>query len=267
VRRLIDFYLTDMRIAIQGEFQYPAQNYFYIIGMIAEPVIYMVVWTSVAASKGGAIGGFTTGAISAYYIIWILVRNMNLGLSPYDWEHRIQHGRLGTELIRPIHPIHNDIAYFAGWKVVMIILWLPLAAILVLICKPALHPTWVQVVVFFFAIWGAYLVRAVALSLLGMISFWTTRVGALYSLYFALELIFSGRLVPMTFMPVWVQHLANYFPFQWSFYYPINALVGTPTLFQLLTGLLCQAAWIIGGILLIKVVWHFGIKRFSSVGN
>jgi ABC-2 type transport system permease protein len=267
MKRLISFYLTSMRISIQEGFQYRVQNYFYMIGMIAEPVIYLVVWTSVAAGQGGVIGGYTAGTIAAYYIVWTLVRNMNVGLTPYSWEHRIQHGRLGMELIRPIHPVHGDVAYFAGWKIVMIIMWLPVAAILILIFKPTLHPTWVQIVVFFFAIWGAYLVRAVALSLLGMISFWTTRVGAIYDLYFALELTLSGRLVPMTFMPTWVQHLANFFPFQWSFYYPINALVGTPTLFELLTGLLCQAAWITGGILLVKLVWHFGIRRFSSVGN
>jgi ABC-2 type transport system permease protein len=267
MRRVIGFYITNMRISIQEEFQYRAQNYFYMIGMIAEPVIYLVVWTSVAAGQGGSIGGYTAGTIAAYYIVWTLVRNMNVGLSPDSWENRIQRGCLSMELIRPIHPIHGDVAFFAGWKVVTIILWLPLAAVLILIFKPTLNPTWVQIVVFFFAIWGAYLIRAVALSLLGMISFWTTRVGAIYDMYFALELILSGRLVPMTFMPLWVQHLANFFPFQWSFYFPINALVGSPTTFELLTGLLSQAAWIIGGIALVNLVWHFGIRRFSSVGN
>jgi ABC-2 type transport system permease protein len=43
-------------------------------------------------------------------------------LSPDSWENRIQRGRLSMELIRPIHPIHGDVAFFAGWKVVTIIL-------------------------------------------------------------------------------------------------------------------------------------------------
>jgi ABC-2 type transport system permease protein len=43
MRRVIGFYITNMRISIQKEFQYRAQNYFYMIGMIAEPVIYLVV--------------------------------------------------------------------------------------------------------------------------------------------------------------------------------------------------------------------------------
>jgi ABC-2 type transport system permease protein len=100
-----------------------------------------------------------------------------------------------------------------------------------------------------------------------MICFWTTRVGAIYELYFALELVLSGRLVPMTFMPAWVQAAAAVLPFQWTFYYPINALVGQPTPTELIAGLAYQSLWILIGILLVNIVWRFGIRRFASVGN
>jgi ABC-2 type transport system permease protein len=159
------------------------------------------------------------------------------------------------------------VAYFAGWKVVVIVLWLPLAAVLAWIFKPTLNPTWLQVLVFFFAIWGAYLIRSMLLSLLGVITFWTTRVGAIYELFFALELVLSGRLVPMTLMPDWVQRIAYYLPFQWTFFFPINALVGISAPADLLSGLGMQLIWILTGMIILNVVWHFGIRRFSSVGN
>lgn len=267
MKRYLDFYLTQMKLSILQQFQYRAQNYFYMIGMIAEPVIYLVVWSSVAAGQGGAVDGYTPGGLAAYYIVWTLVRNMNIVFTPYGWEHRIQRGQLSGELLRPIHPLHGDLAYFGGWKVVVIVLWLPLAAVLALIFKPELHPTWLQIGVFFFAIWGAYLIRTMLLSILGMITFWTTRVSAIYSLFFAAELILSGRLVPMPLMPVWVQDLAAYLPFQWTFYFPINALTGTPTPAELLGGLGMQALWILGGVLLANITWNAGIRRFSAVGN
>jgi ABC-2 type transport system permease protein len=192
---------------------------------------------------------------------------MNIVFTPYGWEWRIQRGRLSSELLRPIHPLHSDVAYFGGWKLVVIVLWLPLAAILSLIFKPSLHPTWLQVVVFFIAIWGAYLIRTMLLSLLGMITFWTTRVGAIYELFFAFELILSGRLVPMALMPMWVQTISTYLPFQWTFFFPINALVGTPSTSELLSGLAMQLAWILAGVLLTRIVWRQGIRRYSAVGN
>ena len=68
VRGYIDLYLTEIRIAIVEQFQYRVANYFYMIGMVAEPVIYLVVWSTVARQQGGEVGGFTPGAFAAYYI-------------------------------------------------------------------------------------------------------------------------------------------------------------------------------------------------------
>jgi ABC-2 type transport system permease protein len=267
MRRLLDFYLTSMKIAVLTEFQYRVSQYFYMIGMMAEPVIYLVVWSTIADAQGGSVGGYTAAGFAAYYIVWTLVRNMNIVFTPYGWEWRIRQGRLSMELVRPVHPIHGDVAFFAGWKIVVIILWLPLALILTLIFKPDLNPSLLEVVVFFFAIWGAYLIRTMLLSLLGMITFWTTRVGAIYELFFAVELVLSGRLVPMTLMPAWVQQIAWYLPFQWCFYFPIQALVGSMTNLELFTGLGMQVLWIAIGTLFVNLVWKLGIRQFSAVGG
>ena len=267
MRRYIDFYLASMKISILEQIQYSVANYFYMIGMITEPVIYLVVWSTIANQQGGTAGGYTAGGFAAYYIIWTLVRNMNIVFTPYGWEWRIREGRLSMELMRPIHPIHGDVAFFAGWKFVVILLWLPLAAILTWIFKPTFNVTWMEVIVFFLAIWGAYLIRTIMLSLLGMITFWTTRVSAIFELYFGLELILSGRLVPMTLMPVWVQSLSNYLPFKWTFFFPIETLVGTMTTTQLWSGIGMQVLWIASGIFILNIIWNFAIKQYSAVGG
>jgi len=264
---MLDFYWTNMKMAIMLEFQYRVANYFYMIGMVVEPVIYLVVWSTIARAQGGSVGGYTPGAFAAYYIVWTLVRNMNIVLTPYAWEGRIRQGRLSMELVRPIHPLHSDVAFFAGWKVVAIILWLPFALFLSLIFKPELHPTWYQIVAFFFSIWGAFLIRTMLLSLLGMITFWTTRVGAIFELFFAIELVISGRLVPMSLMPEWVQRVAAFFPFQWTFGFPIEALVGQMSPSELLRGLGMQALWIVLGLVSVNLLWKFAIRQFSAVGG
>lgn len=267
MKRYFEFYSAKIRNAVLIQLQYPIANYFFIIGMIAEPVIYMVVWSTVARQQGGSVGGYTPGAFAAYYIVWTLVRNMNLVYTPYGWERRIRNGRLVINLLRPIHPIHEDVAYFAGAKVIEILLWLPLAVILSFIFKPDLHPTLLECVVFFVAIWLAYLIRTMTLSLLGMITFWTTRVSALYELYFAAELILSGRLVPLSLMPEWVQKLAWYFPFRWTFGFPIETLVGSMSVNELFGGLGMQLLWVVLGLGAVNIMWKAGIHRFSAVGG
>lgn len=267
MKRYFDYYTSMMKLSVLEQWQYPVANYFYMIGMIAEPVIYMVVWSAVANQQGGMVGGYTPGTFAAYYIVWTLVRQMNIAFTPYGWEWRIRNGRLSTSLLRPIHPLHEDVAFFAGWKVVMIILWIPLAVALSLIFKPELNPTLLEGVVFFIAIWMAYLIRTITLSLLGMVTFWTTRVSALFELYFAAELILSGRLVPLSLMPAWVQELAWFFPFRWAFGFPIEALVGQLNMADMLIGLGMQVAWVVGGWIIVHLIWKVAIRRFSAVGG
>jgi ABC-2 type transport system permease protein len=267
LRGWIDIYATAMRIAVAEQFQYRVANYFYMIGMIAEPVIYLVVWSTVAEQQGGEVGGFTPGEFAAYYIVWTLVRNMNIALTPWAWEERIKGGEFSGALLKPMHPIHFDLAFLAGWKVVVIILWLPLAAFLSLIFHPTFNAGLEDVVVFFIAIWGAYVIRSLELWTLGLVTFWTTRVGPVFDVFFTAELLLSGRLVPLALMPDWAQQLANFFPFKWTFGFPIEALIGQLPASEQLLGLAAQGAWIVLLTGVVMVGWRFAVRRYSAVGG
>jgi len=264
---LISMYGTLMKTSIIGQFQYRAANYFYMIGMVVEPVIYLVVWSTIARANGGSVSGLTPGTFAAYYIVWTLVRNMNIVFTPFGWEQRIKEGEFAGQLLKPVHPIHYDLGFFAGWKAVVIVLWLPIAGVLVVAFRPELSPSVLQCGVFFVAIWGAYLIRSLVLWVLGLITFWTTRVSAIYQTYFLAELLLSGRLVPMRLLPDWARRLAWAFPFQWTFGFPIMSLTGPISHRDLAVGLAMQALWTGVGALLVAVVWRRAVARFNSVGG
>lgn len=267
LRGMADLYATVARAGVQEQFQYRAANYLYMVGMVVEPVIYLVVWSTVAEASGGEVGGYTPGAFAAYFIVWTLVRNMNIVFTPYGWEFRIREGQLSGMLLRPVHPIHYDLAYFAGWKVVVFLLWVPLAGVLTLLFRPTLAPNPAQVGAFLLAIWGAYVIRTALLFLLGMITLWTTRVAAIFELYFTLELLLSGRLVPMALMPDWVLRISDVLPFRSTFGFPIEALVADLSGPELVRGLVTQLVWIVVSSVLAWLVWRRAIRRYTAVGN
>ena len=170
---------------------------------------------------------------------------MNIVFTPYGWEWRIREGQLSAQLLRPLHPIHYDLPSFAGWKVP----WLdhvrcrsPRA--LARLPPGARTRRPLEIVVFLVAIWGAYLIRSmnhfVARDDHVLDDAGRARSSSCGS---SLELLLSGRLVPLTLMPHWAQTLAGWLPFKWTFYFPIESLVGDMSTAALLRGLGMQLLW------------------------
>jgi len=81
------------------------------------------------------------------------------------------------------------------------------------------------------------------------------------------ELLLSGRLVPLTLMPNWAQTLADWLPFKWTFYFPIEVLVGNMSTASLLGGLGMQLFWATVGGTLVWICWRASAKHYTAVGN
>ena len=264
---LARYYRAGMAIGFQREIQYRTRAVMMLIGFLVEPVIYLVVWTSVAEAQGGAVAGLSTGTLAAYYIVWTLVRVFNLAYAPGAWEWRIREGRMNDFLSQPIHPFHRDFSFFAGGKFVFAILWIPIAGFLTLIFDPTIEWAVVNVAGFVVALWGGFTVRFLLQYWLGMINFWTTRGSAVFGAFIAAELLLSGRLVPLELMPQWVEDIAAWLPFKWTFQFPIDTLIGRLDPAEIGTGIGIQILWsaILGALFV--VTWRRAIRRYGAVGN
>lgn len=260
------YYWTQMKLSTAQLMQYRVGFFFWMVGMVFEPIIYLVVWSSVALEQGGEIGGYTPGTFAAYYIVWTLVRQMNIGLTPWAFEGRILRGQLSPFLLRPIHVFHSDLASFFGMKVVFTLVWLPVAAVLVLLFQPELAPNWWQILGFSVAIITGFVMRFILLWALGMITFWVKRVSAFFDVYFGLELFLSGRLVPINLLPDWAERLAEWLPYKWSFGFPIELLLGRLSVAEMGYGFLMQVVWGAAGTAVMLILWRQGLKRYSAVG-
>ena len=134
VRSLLMVYGSTMRVGLLGQFQYRTAAYFYMIGMLAEPVIYLVVWSTVARSTGGTVGGYGARDFAAYYIVLMLVNQATFTWVMYEFDYRIREGAFSAELLHPVHPIHADIATNLSSKVVNLPFIVVAAAGLAFLC-------------------------------------------------------------------------------------------------------------------------------------
>lgn len=253
-------------MSMQRQAQYRGAAFISVLGFLIEPIVYLIVWRTVAA-QAGTVNGYGVDEFTSYYIVWTLVRVFNLALSPGAWDWWVRSGRISNDLLHPVNPYHRNLAGMAGAKVVWIAVWIPVALFLVLLFRPELSPSLLEVVTFFIAAWAGYVIRFNVLWVLGLVSFWTTRAQALVEVVVAMELLLSGRLVPMAVMPGWVQTVSAWLPFQWTFLFPIEVLIGRLSPAEIWAGLGMQLVWMAITTTLIVGVWRRAMRKFTAVGT
>ena len=110
LRRLSGIYRAKFATELAVQFAYRGALVIWLLGFLLEPTIYLVVWTTVANSQGGAVGGFTAGEFAGYFIVLMIVNQLTFDWHAFFMEWRIRTGNLSPMLLRPVHPIHNDVA-------------------------------------------------------------------------------------------------------------------------------------------------------------
>ena len=76
----------------------------------------------------------------------------------------------------------------------------------------------------------------------------------------------SGYLIPLELVPG-VQRWANWLPFRSMGSLPTEIILGHLKGPALIQGLAAQAMWIVIVLILVRVVWNRGIRRFEAFGG
>ncbi len=259
-------YLSYLKTTLALQFQYRVAMSIWMIGRLLEPLVYLVVWTTVADARGGSVGGYSPADFAAYYIVLMLVNQFTFTWIMHEYEYRIRSGDLSSVLLKPIHPIHSDLADNIGYKVLTSVIIFPAAGFLYWLFDPALNTNLTLFGLFIISMILAYLLRFLLEWSLALIAFWTTRNEAFNQMYFLLGLFLSGRIAPLNLLPDWLRTMADVLPFKWAVAFPVELVLGRLTPEEISEGLLIQTAWLIAGVILHRLVWWRGVRRYSAVG-
>jgi ABC-2 type transport system permease protein len=264
---LAEIYVQQFKTTLASFAQYRAAIFIWMIGHVLEPLVFMIVWSAVTLSRGGLVGGFGAGDFAAYFLVLMLVNHATYTWIMYEFEYRVRHGDLSFLLLRPLHPIHTDIVDNLSSKMLTLPLILVSAAVLAVVFKPVFHFRLWAAAVFLPALGLAFLVRFLIEWTLALAAFWTTRVGAINQGYYVAVLFLSGQVAPLALLPGPVRAAASVLPFRWMISFPAELLLGRLTPAQAAAGLAIQAGWLVLALLLMKVVWRAGVRRFTAVGG
>ena len=266
MRAWLDLYRSLGRVSIAQQLQYRASGMIWMIGGILEPTIYLVVWSTVARGEGGMAGGYTPGDFAAYFIVQLLVSHLTFSWIMHEFQFRIQQGELSALLLRPVHPIHGDIADNLAYKLVMMVVMVPALVVLSLLFHPHFDIEPWAAALFVPALLLAFAVRFLFEWCLALVAFWTTRVNAVNQTYFALHAFLSGRVAPITLLPGILPTLALGLPFYWMLAFPVELLLGRLSPDEAVRGLGAQLLWALASLGLLALLWRSAVKRYSAVG-
>jgi len=266
VRHLSALYVQQFKTTLAMMFQYRASLVIWTIGQVLEPLVYLIVWSVVADSSGGSVGSYSSADFAAYFIVLMLVNQVTYTWIMYEFEYRVRKGNLSVLLLKPIHPIHSDIADNITSKIITLPIIVVIAIIFLFVFHASIAPAPWAILLFIPVLLIAFLVRFVLEWILALAAFWTTRVGAINQSYFVTLLFLSGQIAPLELLPQPVQVLSFLLPFRWLINFPVELLLGRLSFTDTLIGLGAQLGWLIVGIMLLRIIWKAGVKGYTAVG-
>ncbi len=249
-----------------GQRHYRGALVIWILRLVLYPDNYLPLWSTVARSQGGSVDGFSAAQFAGYFLATMLVNHATFTWIAWEMEWRIRQGNLSPLLLRPVHPVHRDVAENLSFKLLTLAVALPVAGLIALAVRPAWDPSFWALAAFVPVLGLAIAGRFAFEWTLALAAFWTTRVEPLNRLYFVTTLFLSGQAAPLALLPGPVRVAAEWLPFRWFVAFPVELLLGWLSPTETFLGIAAQIGWVAVAVLLLRAVWARGIRRYAAVG-
>ena len=232
-------------------------------------IILLIIWTAIYAVSGRqTIGGYTLWSMIFYYVMYTTVLHITSYYRqlPYAIWDEITKGNMSKYICRPISYIQYHFFYGLGYAYYSSIFCVPIIIVLSLYFFDGSY-FWKNCALFIVSLVLGIAITYFVYLLIGLLTFWTESIFGFRDMILHIGAIFSGSVLPMSFFPSIAQTISLFLPFRYMIYDPISILIyQLPTrdiLFIMLRQLICLAVL----VLVARLVWALGIKRYEAQGG
>lgn len=229
------------------------------------PLVLILFWRGAKA-----IPGWTYADITSYYLFTIV---MYATVMCHQEEHiattDIQEGGLTAYLLKPFSyfwlTFFNEVSY----RIIECVVALSVLATFIFFF-PRLFTFTTNPEILLLSVLitiTAFLLTFVFKMAVGMVAFWMTEArGAFEAVNMTITLL-SGILMPLAFLPNWLEPIASSSPFAYMIYFPVIAFEGKLTILQLWNVFGMELVWLGVFYLLYRKLWKEGLKQYTAVGQ
>lgn len=263
---MLNVYKRFWQVNWAEQWQYRANLLMYLAYWMVSPITYLAVWTTIANAQG-SVNGMTAANFAAYYLTLLPIDILTSSITIYFVANKIQDGTISNQLLQPVHPVlTNTLVTNIAFKVLQMIVFVPIWFVMVLLFQPALTYTWQSLLLAIPAVSMGFFIRFLMESTITLIAFWTTRVWAIYNFDMAFSMLLNGAFVPLALMPLWVQTIAQILPYQLGLSFPVLLVLNQLSPEKIMYNFGLQVVWLIALYALFLFVWRKAIKQYSAVG-
>lgn len=254
--------LTNLQNQLAYAWDALARSVFIILILI----VFVQLWTAVFRQQETAVIGGLTLANTIWY--FLLAEVMELGKPRHDMNisQEVVDGTIAYTLIRPVSYLGYHFCNGIGETAVRMLLVFLLGAPITLAYAgmPSVQ-AW-QLPLVGLVMLGAIGLDFLVLSIIGLLAFVTEDTSSFRMIYQKLVFILGGLMIPLDFLPDWLQTIARVLPFNLTTYAPAKLFVAFSWA-QFGQVLALQAVWLTTFGLLLAAQYRWAVRRLSVNGG
>ncbi|HVA92005.1 MAG TPA: ABC-2 family transporter protein [Chloroflexota bacterium] len=260
-------YRAIFRTCLAESLTYRSQNAVWVVQGVLPPLFAIIAWLAIYGGRQ-QVGSFTRSDMITYYLVISVAWYVIGGRINNQIARAIKDGSLAHQLLKPYAALAPQVLGEQCWKLVSLVLALPLYLVLVLYFHHDLHLA-LSLPRLALALASMVLSATIFIILeviLGSLAFWTTDTRNLFEVYDLLLVLASGELAPISLFPGWLGDVLNGLPFRYTFSFPVEVFLGKLGPTQTALGLLVQLGWLAALCGLARLLWIRGLRRYSAAG-
>jgi len=135
-----DVYRANLKMAVAQMLQYRFAILIWAVWGLVGPLISLAIWS--AATGARSITNHATGAsfgradFAAYFLVFMIFGHLTMSWDAFEFAWRVRDGNLSPRLLKPLHPIHTDVAFNIAFKLTTSVMLLPVWILLFVLLKP-----------------------------------------------------------------------------------------------------------------------------------
>ena len=274
IRKYVKIFRASLseRMAYRGDFLFGTLLRFF--PMVTTILLWQAIYAGASQRQGTT--GVTRLADFSYkeMIAYLLLTNISRMFSSMPGlaggiARDIREGTLKRYVIQPVDLIGYLLSYRAAHKVAYIVTSAIPYAILFFICRQFFEgfPDPATFVGFLVSLVLSFLVGFFFETCVGMAGFWFLEITSVLYIVMTLNFFISGHMLPLDLLPKPWSTILLWLPFQYMAYFPAVVFLGKVTGWKLVGHLLLELAWAIVFMVLARVLYRIGLRRYSAYGG